>query len=324
MKLHEDRNLFVDVLRATAQRYSIRVVYVEKDYWVTYSLKNVFTSDLQGKVVFKGGTSLSKVYCTIDRFSEDVDLALLSGEGRSASRTRKLLRDITNLAGTGLTEDASTICTDKHTKIRKVYYHYPRLADGDIVGQVGQRLLIEANAFSRPQPNKQDAIQSYVADFLKERREYSILEEYDLASFPVQVLLPEKTLAEKILSLIKASLQDQPVEPLRKKIRHIYDVHQLLQLDDIRSIVKSESFLRHLKSTLKDDMLSPVGNKDWISRPFMEAEIFGAPQKVWPELSSVYHADFKDMMFGPLPSQEQILKSLELVGAIVSEFDRNR
>ncbi len=217
VKLHKDRNLFVDVVRATAQRHSIRAVYVEKDYWVTYSLKNVFTSALQEKVVFKGGTSLSKVYCIIDRFSEDVDLALLPEEGRSASRTRKLLRDITNFAGKGLTEDEKTVCTDKHTKIRKVYYHYPRLADGDIFGQVGQRLLIEANAFSRPQPNKQDMVQSYVAGFLKERREYSILEEYGLGSFPVQVLLPEKTLAEKILCLIKASLQDQPVESLRKK-----------------------------------------------------------------------------------------------------------
>ncbi len=71
-------------------------------------------------------------------------------------------------------------------------------------------------------------------------------------------------------------------------------------------------------------MLSPVGNKDWISRPFMEALIFSAPQKVWPELSSVYHADFKDMVFAPLPSHEQIFNSLKLLGAIVSEFDRNR
>jgi len=67
MKLHEDQDLFVDVVRATAQKHSIRAVYIEKDYWSTYSLKNVFTSALQEKVVFKGGTSLSKVYGIIDR-----------------------------------------------------------------------------------------------------------------------------------------------------------------------------------------------------------------------------------------------------------------
>ena len=245
-------------------------------------------------------------------------------EGRSDSRTKKILRDITTLAGTGLAEDESTVGTEKHTKIRKVYYNYPRLADGDIFGQVGQRLLIEANAFSRPQPNAQKTLQSYVADFLSERMEYSLVKEYNIDSFDVRVLLPEKTLAEKILSLIKASFQDYSVDFLRKKIRHIYDIHQLLQMDEIRENMNSESFLQQLQCTLEDDLASPIGNKDWINKPFIQAKIFGAPQRVWPQLSSTYHAEFNDLMFGPLPSDKHIVESLELLSAIVSEFDKKR
>lgn len=175
MRLHEDKNLFVDVVRASVQKYAIRTVYIEKDYWATYALKNVFTSPVKDSVVFKGGTSLSKVYGIIDRFSEDVDLALMPEEGRSDSRTRKILREITTIAGTGLAEDLNTAGTEKHTKIRKVYYTYPRLAEGEIFGQVGQRLLIEANAFSRPQPNEQGLIQCYLTEFLMENNEFSII-----------------------------------------------------------------------------------------------------------------------------------------------------
>lgn len=324
MKLHENQDLFVEAVRATAQRYSIRAVYIEKDYWVTYSLKNVFTSPVKEKVVFKGGTSLSKVYGTIDRFSEDVDLALLPEKGRTNAGTKKCLRNITNIAGSGLVEDANTAGTEKHTKIRKVYYKYPRLADGDLFGQVGQRLLIEANAFSRPQPSADYEIQSYLTDFLKEREEHSIISDYALKSFPVKVLSPEKTLAEKIFSLIKASLQDHPIDSLRSKIRHIYDVHQLLQMQGMKARVNTKDFLNLMMFTLKDDSSSPVGKKDWIKRPFVEAEIFCAPQKVWPNIAYVYKTDFKDMMFGPLPSEKLILNSLEVLGEIVIEFDKLR
>jgi hypothetical protein len=64
--------------------------------------------------------------------------------------------------------------------------------------------------------------------------------------------------------------------------------------------------------------------KDWLNRRFVDAHIFSNPKKVWPYLSSVYNADFKDMMFGPLPHEDQVLKSLELLGEIVRDFDENR
>ena|SRR5689334_10640708 len=51
-------------------------IIIEKDFWVCWSLEMIFTSALSQYVVFKGGTSLSKCYGMIDRFSEDIDLTL--------------------------------------------------------------------------------------------------------------------------------------------------------------------------------------------------------------------------------------------------------
>ena len=61
--------------RATAKRTNVLPVIVEKDFWVCWLLGRIFASaGLGGQCVFKGGTSLSKVFAAIDRFSEDIDL----------------------------------------------------------------------------------------------------------------------------------------------------------------------------------------------------------------------------------------------------------
>jgi len=71
---HED---LIILIRNTANKMKIQETVVEKDYWVCFVLDYVFHhSPWKEAFVFKGGTSLSKCYFLIDRFSEDVDLIL--------------------------------------------------------------------------------------------------------------------------------------------------------------------------------------------------------------------------------------------------------
>jgi predicted nucleotidyltransferase component of viral defense system len=66
-----------DLFRESASRLGMNPAIVEKDFWVCWILKRLFTAPvLKDHMVFKGGTSLSKVYGLIDRFSEDIDLIL--------------------------------------------------------------------------------------------------------------------------------------------------------------------------------------------------------------------------------------------------------
>ena len=69
MILHHNKELLEEAIRAAALKLSLPVEYVEKDYWVTYALKNLANSNLANDIVFKGGTSLSKAYGLISRFS---------------------------------------------------------------------------------------------------------------------------------------------------------------------------------------------------------------------------------------------------------------
>ena len=68
MKLHESVD-FRDAVLATAQHMKIPDVFVEKDYWVTFVLYRLARHPSSNKIVFKGGTSLSKAYNLIERFS---------------------------------------------------------------------------------------------------------------------------------------------------------------------------------------------------------------------------------------------------------------
>jgi predicted nucleotidyltransferase component of viral defense system len=66
-----------ELFRETSAQLGMSPAIVEKDFWVCWVLKNIFSSEqLSPHLVFKGGTSLSKVYGLIERFSEDVDLIL--------------------------------------------------------------------------------------------------------------------------------------------------------------------------------------------------------------------------------------------------------
>ena len=74
LKLSKKRR--VEILEQVNNRLGLPVQAVEKDWWVTMVLKAVFSSRFAEHFVFKGGTSLSKAYHLIDRFSEDIDLAI--------------------------------------------------------------------------------------------------------------------------------------------------------------------------------------------------------------------------------------------------------
>lgn len=91
------------VLRQASARLGLPPQAIEKDLWVTTILQIVFTLPFSDKLIFKGGTSLSKVWCQIERFSEDIDLAvdrsLFGMEGDLTKKQIKKLRKMSSLFG---------------------------------------------------------------------------------------------------------------------------------------------------------------------------------------------------------------------------------
>ena len=82
---HEDFKLLIN---ETAKQVNLSPFIIEKDYWVTYLLKNLAKSEFANEFVFKGGTCLSKAYALIDRFSEDIDILMIETD-TTKSKTQK-------------------------------------------------------------------------------------------------------------------------------------------------------------------------------------------------------------------------------------------
>ena len=91
MNLHIDKEVFKSAVKVTSQRYGIPEIYIEKDYWVTYTLFHIFHSKIAADTVFKGGTALAKCHKLIPRFSEDIDLVVLRNKGESDNQLKKKL-----------------------------------------------------------------------------------------------------------------------------------------------------------------------------------------------------------------------------------------
>ena len=105
MTLHQHPADFRALLAATAQHFGMADVLIEKDYWVTYVLRALADSPYREQVVFKGGTALSKAYGLLERFSEDVDLAIAGTEGWSNNQVKKLMDSAARHLTQGLEAD---------------------------------------------------------------------------------------------------------------------------------------------------------------------------------------------------------------------------
>lgn len=90
MLLHHEKELFREVVISAAEELGLAIPVVEKDYYVTMLLREL-AKDCP-KCVFKGGTSLSKCYHVIDRFSEDIDITFCE---RLSQGERKHLKNDT-------------------------------------------------------------------------------------------------------------------------------------------------------------------------------------------------------------------------------------
>lgn len=136
---------------------------------------------------------------------------------------------------------------------------------------------------------------------------------YNLLPFEVALLAPTRTLCEKIMSLVRFSYTDKPLVDLRNKIRHVYDLYQLLQQADLSTFFDSDSFDSMLYKVGRDDEVSFRNNKDWLYHHPAQALLFADLDRVWPELRSTYYGSFRNLVFGELPADEDVFQTLKRI-----------
>lgn len=211
---------------------------VEKDWWVVQTLAIIFEMKVSEYLVFKGGTSLSKAWNLIDRFSEDVDLAIdrkfLGFEGELSKKQITALRKAANsyvsetfypelqaeFTKRGFEnikwEIIKTTESDQDPVIINLYY--PNSIE--IPGYIQPRVQIEIGCRSLREPYSQQSISSLI-DIHYPNAEFS------QKASTIATVNPERTFLEKIFLLHEEF--SKPIEKIRveRLSRHLYDVYQL-------------------------------------------------------------------------------------------------
>lgn len=174
MKLHENKTLFNQAVRFTAQELGILDIYVEKDYWVTFALKIIFSSDVAGYTIFKGGTALSKCYGIIERFSEDIDLVVIKSPEDSGNQLKNKTKKVSKVLESYFPEIEVEGITQKMGMNRKTAHSYAKEFSGDY-GQVRDSIIIEASWLGYFEPNENREIKTLIAEMMEKNNQAQLL-----------------------------------------------------------------------------------------------------------------------------------------------------
>ncbi len=224
-RLVEDPDAVAALAATVSDRVGIPAAHVEKDFWVTEVLRGVTNAATTHaiEVVFKGGTSLSKAFSLIERFSEDVDLlVVLSPDETSGARDRALKSLVDGAAEATRIEPAPVPdATSRGTKRGARFLYRP---EGDSPGEgLSEGVFLELGSRGGGMPATRLEVSSLVAQHAGEEIEGAL----EARPVVVRVQAPWRTLVEKLVLLHTAHMAEYPHAATRGA-RHYYDVHQLL------------------------------------------------------------------------------------------------
>lgn len=227
--LHNDRELFEQLILRTSESLGIKAEIIEKDYYVTLFLKELVS--VSPDIIFKGGTSLSKCYHLIDRFSEDIDLNIETETKPSESRRKHLKSSIVSV----IDKLGFTLTNPENVKSRRDYNRYiidyPSVLGASYLKEM---LIVETAVYQRAYPTVRKTAGSLIYDYLSANGFDDFIRQYSLEPFELNVQSAERTMIDKLYALADYYLAGTTAE----HSRHIYDIYKLLSVVEINDELK--------------------------------------------------------------------------------------
>ena len=306
---------FEQAILQTAEHFQdrgLRPAIIEKDYYVTEALR-IIAAMPASRVIFKGGTSLSKGWNLIQRFSEDVDLFLDPLAFDPALGKRGIDRDLKKLRDTIALHPALTLQVEEGQTIggfgRSDRFSYrQRFGTPD---EVAGRVLVEAGTASGREPTVQMELGSFLSEYLQAKG--LTLGAEDEARFSMQLLHFRRTFVEKMFAIHgKVELLKRDGRAIGSYARHYYDLFQLAGQDEVIAMLKSDEY-----KTIKADY-------DKISRAhfprsyfFPEKMSFAVSEALFPPadlaatIQHEYETQCRILCYGPFPTWGQVRSRFE-------------
>ena len=315
------------MLQQTEIRHpGINQVAIEKDWWVTAALKALFLTDCRDSLSFKGGTSLSKGFNLIDRFSEDIDLAIsrsFFGIDKNSKSQREKLRKtarayihetlsvqldtrLREMGISGFSIENVTQMQDMNGEWRRIdsdkdptviLLHYPSVIE-NYISYIPPRVKIEISALSMDEPTEPKEIRSLI--------EENFAGEDSDTTCKVRTVLPTRTFLEKIF-LISEEFQKERPRSLRMS-RHLYDIEKLMDTEYGREALSDKALYKTIVEHRKSCYALKYVNYDLHKPSTISLKI--------PESSiDAWKADYADMrrsfIYGSSPEFDDLMRRIE-------------
>lgn len=309
MKLHENQKLFIQLLNFSANTLKIRPEFIEKDYWITHVLQRMAQNENADKVVFKGGTSLSKAYRLTNRFSEDIDIAIVDADSFSKNQLKMLIKRLAKDMASDLQEIIIPNVTSKGSRFYKAIYQYQNLVGLTSSAVKTGQLLIEINTYANPYIYINREISSFLSDYLIAINRNDLIEQYDLNPFSIKVLDIRRTLIEKMVSLLRFSFETDVVKALSTKIRYFYDLYYLANDKECAEYLQSSEFKKDLSELLIHDQQEFDIPEGWQTKTIKESPLFKEFSTLWTILSVVCQNELTPLAFSDIPDEKLIAES---------------
>ena len=305
---------------------------IEKDWWVTQVLKALHTLPYAEYIAFKGGTSLSKCWNLIARFSEDVDIALsreflgFSGElskTQISDRLRraacsfvreKMQHDVRKaLVDLGIRTDAFSVdviitpVTTTDPEVITITYH----SLYEVSPYIKNTVKIEISGRSMMEPIEKKAINAAIDTHFSKAP-------FAEKPFEVNAVIPERTFLEKVF-LLHEEFRKNEVR-VERMSRHIYDL--VMMMDSENKIADRAIHNETLYKAVLEHRRKFIGLKG-----FNYDELYPATLCIVPNdnIARLWQDDYKfmgeHMIFGQVPSFEELISKLSTLNELIRQLN---
>lgn len=227
--LHNKKDTFEQLVLRTSEYLGVKAEIVEKDYFVTLFLKRI--AAVMPDIVFKGGTSLSKCYHIIKRFSEDIDLNLQSEIKPPERKRRQLKANIIQIINDLEFELTNPDAVKSRRDYNRYIIDYPSSLSA---AYLKEQLIVETAIYQRAYPTKVMSADSLIYQYLRENGYGDFIKQYDLEPFTLNVQTAERTMIDKMYALADYYLLNTTTE----HSRHIYDIYKLSEIVTVDDTLK--------------------------------------------------------------------------------------
>jgi len=302
------------VIRAAAHFRSrgLREAIIEKDYFVTEALR-IIAQAAGDKVIFKGGTSLSKGWNLIQRFSEDIDIFLDPDAFEPSLGKKAIDRELKTLRQAVEKHPALKFIDAESQTIggfgRNDRFEYTQRFAG--TGDIRNRVFVESGTASGREPTERIALQSYVGQFLNETR--TTLNADDEGPFEMRLLHFRRTFVEKMFAIhAKVAAYIRHGKPIGGYARHYYDLFCLAERPEVVAMLQSAEY-----ATIKADydrISRKHFDKSYVPPPdmsFAKSEALFPTDQLRPFLAAELEKQCRVLCFGPFPTWDEVEERLK-------------